>query len=480
MRYTQVNTSNNQITKKKRKPSTITRKTNKLTIGENANPYFEESEAAKKLSNITLSPDQLDLRTTILQFIKDNLQAYNNGLNNGKPSVFIINGDAGTGKSVILNSLFNEIQRLSKTSNKSIVEDNLIFQGTKNYLVVNHPEMLKLYHQISRRYSYILKSDLERPTSLINKYINSADSKVDVLIIDEAHLLATSKDAFKRFHQDNHLVELFKIAKVVIMVFDENQSLRMGSYWSLDSGNKAADLETDGASLNRFLDNNHIAKFQFHQLHKQFRITANEHILNWIKQVTMNKNPSPLLPIHNDPNFQLKFFENCQTMYEWIQWQNSHVGQSRILSTYDFPYRLDGKDYFVYSANDGFKLRWDRYLPNLTTPWSERIDTIDEVGSVYTIQGFDLNFAGVILGRSIGWDHQEQCLKIKPEYYDDHAGFTKKKNIFNVDKVKEKIILNSLNVLLSRGVKGLYVYAWDKELREVLLNSVSDDFIVRG
>lgn len=90
---------------------------------------------------------------------------------------------------------------------------------------------------------------------------------------------------------------------------------------------------------------------------------------------------------------------------------------------------------------------------------------------MYTIQGFDLNYAGVILGRSIGYNKEKDCLELKPEYYDDHAGFTKKKNISNPEHVKRKIIMNSLNVLLTRGTKGLYVYAYDDELRERLMQS---------
>lgn len=141
--------------------------------------------------------------------------------------------------------------------------------------------------------------------------------------------------------------------------------------------------------------------------------------------------------------------------------------QCRLLATYDFPYRLDGKDYFV-TCGDNFKVRWDRYTPRAVLPWSERADTIDEVGSVYTIQGFDLNYAGVILGRSIGYDAKNDSIMLKPEMYDDHAGFTKKRNIKDAALVERKIIMNSLNVLLTRGVKGLYVYAWDPELRKRL------------
>lgn len=104
-----------------------------------------------------------------------------------------------------------------------------------------------------------------------------------------------------------------------------------------------------------------------------------------------------------------------------------------------FPIAWTEKDYYV-ECGDNFKVRWDRYTPREVTPWSERCDTIDEVGSVYTIQGFDLNYAGVILGRSIGYDAANDCIKLRPELYDDRAGFTKRKT-FTMQRTLSKRLL---------------------------------------
>lgn len=428
------------------------------------------SLTVKKFTNIKLNDEQQQLKSRIIEFTKQNLQRFNSNSANYKPSVFVINGDPGTGKSIIINSLFNEFQRIAKTTKNDILSNR------NNYLVVNHPEMLKLYYQISKSFTFIKKSELERPTSLINKYLKQADClyPIDILIIDEAHLLASSKDSFKKFHQNNHFEELLKISKVVIVVFDEHQSLRMGSFWNLNS-------QKDGATLYDYLGNKSLVNsFEMHQLTKQFRVVAQPDLLDWIANISITKKilPLPTKDLEMDNGFEFKLFNSCSTMYEHIKEKNAKFGQARILATYDFPYRLDGKDYFVTSQSDDFKLRWDRYMPQLTTPWSERDDTIAEVGSVYTIQGFDLNYAGVILGRSIGYDKETDSIKIKPEFYDDNAGFTKKKNIKHVDQVKEKIILNSLNVLLTRGVRGLYLFAWDNELRERLLKDADLRLVV--
>lgn len=446
-----------------------------------------ESQAMNHLNNVTLSMEQLKLKNKILNFCTDQLILHNNskldnislkreyetntkiktGNNNdvspnGLTSMFVIQGDAGTGKSVVLNSLFNEIQKLANTDHG---KGNAL-HGTENYLVVNHPEMLKLYHRISYKFPYIKKASLERPTSLINS-CNKHRRKIDIVVIDEGHLLATSKDAFKRFYGNNHLEELMSLAKILIIVYDDKQSLRMGSYWD-DS-----DLK-NGANLQSIYDKIHEKHKNWYHLKQQFRVVAPPDVLDWIDTISVcgkiPQFPQSMKQNQTEDDFDFKIWDDCGAMYDAIKKLNDRFGQCRILSTYDFPYRLDGKDYFV-TCGDNFRLRWDRYQPKSVLPWSERPDSIDEVGSVYTIQGFDLNYAAVILGRSVAYDADNDCIKLLPELYDDNAGFTKKKNISQPDQVRHKIIMNSINVLLTRGVKGLYVYAYDDSLRKRLLDS---------
>ncbi|EDO17370.1 hypothetical protein Kpol_1060p26 [Vanderwaltozyma polyspora DSM 70294] len=417
------------------------------------------SNAMNKLSHVELSDEQKQLRSKVMGFIRDNLSNYDS---KEGPAMYVIEGNAGTGKSVILNALFDEIQKIANTGE----DPDDVLNNTSNYLVVNHPEMLKLYVRISKSLKYVTKSSLERPTSLINA-LGKSQKMADVVIIDEAHLLSTSKDAFKRFYGQNQLEELMKISKVLVLVYDDKQALRMGSYWDENTRN--------GSNLKAFYDMVPKDRKGWYNLKQQFRVTAPDDVLNWIHQIsTVGAIPefpkSSLKDDSKDNGFDFKIWDDCGEMYDALRDLDTKYGQCRMLATYDFPYRLDGKDYYV-TCGDSFKVRWDRYTPREVTPWSERADTIDEVGSVYTIQGFDLNYAGVILGRSVTYDAANDCLKLDIDLYDDHAGFTKKKNIHDVKQVKEKIIMNSINVLLTRGVKGLYVYAWDPELRERLRKS---------
>src|SRR5699024_11843572 len=100
-----------------------------------------------------------------------------------KPSVYFIKGEAGTGKSVVLSSTFNTIQDLSYT------KDENDLQGTENYLLVNHEEMIKTYKAISDSLPNLKKKNFIKPTPFITAY-NKVKINTDINLINEAlHLL---------------------------------------------------------------------------------------------------------------------------------------------------------------------------------------------------------------------------------------------------------------------------------------------------
>lgn len=115
-------------------------------------------------------------------------------------------------------------------------------------------------------------------------------------------------------------------------------------------------------------------------------------------------------------------------------------------------------------------LPWDQY--NYTsTPWAEIPTTINEVGSIYTCQGFDLNYAGIIIGPPISLIPGTNQLKVNLDKITDVEMFKKRNDLTNSkEKIEyeEKMVMNSLNVLFKRGIRGTYLYAHDPALRAKL------------
>ena len=399
--------------------------------------FLEQNRSIFKLSpDKCLHDEQQQLKNKLEEFLCLN-RAEEHGC-------FIIYGDAGTGKSVFLNRVFMDLQHYARADKQHPL------YGLNNALLVNHPEMLKAYKNAAEKIPTLKKKDYERPTTFINQY-HKAGKVADIVLVDEAHLLLTGPDRYNHFFQDNHLEELMKLARLVVLVFDEKQVLKAKSLW-------------DSAMLNHLLQAYPVETFT---LKRQFRMNVAPEHADWITQFCQgNLQPIPLA----SAQFELMPYDDAQKMYEDIQEHNQYRGLSRMLSTYDYPYRLDGKDYFIVEGR--FCLRWDRAKPQAKDPWAEREDTIEEVGSVYTIQGFDLNYVGLILGPSVSWDEATQRIVLQPEKYEDKAAFNGLGGKDNAQHLKQNLMWNSINVLMTRAINGLYIYAHDPILRKKLMQAM--------
>ncbi|QST00402.1 DUF2075 domain-containing protein [Pontibacillus sp. ALD_SL1] len=382
-----------------------------------------------------LSPLQLDIKDEILNFCKEHINLKEN-------HVITVEGDAGTGKSVLLSSLFNTIQDLSKDSSS-------LLQGTDNYMLVNNGEMLKTYKNIANSLPNIKKKNLMKPTSFINEKKKAGDS-ADIVLIDEAHLLLTKEDSYNNFYSKNQLDEIIKLSKITIVIFDPKQVLKIKSYWN--------------DSLLKEITKNYSAKTI--KLTDQMRMNANPETINWIDHFVA-KDVLPL-PVEKDSSFELKIFKDAESFKKAIEIKNTDIGLSRIVSTFDYLHKKDKELYFV--DKEGINMPWNNTMNNVA--WAENPESIREVGSIYTVQGFDLNYVGVVLGPSISYNEDEEKLVIDPSKYKDKGAFASRSDLSTEKnrEIKEEIILNSINVLMKRGIHGLYIYATDPILRRHLLH----------
>ena len=321
---------------------------------------------------------------------------------------------------------------------------------TCNYFTVNHPEILKVYRELAGQQTSLLKKDFQRPTSLINR-LNKADEQVDVVVVDEAHLLLSKPDHYNNFYHNNQLTELLKRAQIVILVIDYSQVLRMKSLW------------TPGRLAN-IIEN--VPHEQYHLTH-QFRMTASDELVDWLNTLTEDCHIDNLPDSARD-NYDFRVYDDAEEMRRAIVRRNQEVGLSRVLSTSGYPSTLDGGKHYIQEGN--FKMPWDQY--NFTaTPWAEISQTIDEVGSIYTCQGFDLNYAGIIIGPVISQQPNSRTLQVNLDRFTDSEAFKKRADLTDpveIDKLKRWMIMNALNVILKRGVHGTYLYAHDPLLRQTL------------
>lgn len=402
-------------------------------LADNSIDVIQNKDIYKVSPYKELSPRQLEIKSEIIEYCEKNI-------NSLKEKVFMIEGEAGTGKSVLLASLFNTLQDLAR--NKSSV-----ISGTDNYLLVNHGEMIKTYHSIAETLPNLKKNHILRPTTFINQ-MDKKEKKADIVLIDEAHLLLTKEDRYNNFYYKNQLEEIIKRSKITIFIFDPKQILRTKSYWT--------------KGLMEQIDQQY--GFKHYSLTDQFRMKSSEDTLKWIDNF-QSKKISKLPKSTEDYSFEI--MPTPESLKEKIEFLDGKAGLARIVSVFDYLHKKDQKTYYV--DEDGLHMPWN--TTESKTTWAERADTIEEVGSIYTVQGFDLNHVGVFLGPSIDYEPKTDSLVIDISKYKDTGAFMGREDLSKDEllKCKEEIILNSLNTLMKRSIHGIYIYAVNESLRNHLL-----------
>ncbi|AQW21683.1 thymidine kinase [Lentilactobacillus curieae] len=369
-----------------------------------------------------LSDDQKHVITDINGYISQ-------AMNNNQHSVAVIEGAAGTGKSVVLMEL---------------VRKYMTDKHYKTSLVVNHPELYKAYRDLGASIPNMKVSSIRRPTSLIN-YAQKNHEKYDIIFVDEAHLLYSKPEPYAHYRGQNQLTDLMNLAKVVVVVYDFDQVFQSKMYW-------------DKQLLQKTIGNHPHKLFS---MNFQYRMVASDEQVAWMDELTEQK---PMKPFPENSDFEFKVFDTAGELFENIKKRNKEVGMSRVVATSGFP-RIDGRHNVEM---DSFSLPWDEWDPQ-RTHWAKREGSITQVGTIYTLQGFDLNYVGMIIGPSFGYDKQTDSMTIIPEKYSHKEIFKKRKDIHFTNEEYKEFIANVLNVLIKRGKYGLYLTAYDDALRQRLV-----------
>ena len=308
---------------------------------------------------------------------------------------------------------------------------------------------------------------VSKPTTFINHH--SENDPVDVVFVDEAHLLLTQGK--QSYHGENQLKDIIARARVTVVMFDENQILTTEQFW------EAQILEHYRNQAKKA--GNHIV------MDKQLRMHADPVTLDWIDSFT-KKGQLKKIPRTAD-GYQIRVFDDPEMLDLEIRKKAKEKDSalSRVLATYDWEYSQKRKPderlraYWEVVVGKWHK-PWNRELTAELSrkekrkisglAWAEQPQTINEVGSTFTIQGFDLNYAGIILGPSV--QYRNGKIKFEPSESHNHKA-VRNRTLSDGTKQKfgEMLIQHEVRVLMTRGVNGMYIYACDPELRAKLLDA---------
>ncbi len=354
------------------------------------------------------------------------------GFHDRKKAVLVVRGGPGTGKSVIALNLMSD----------------LLLEGVNAQ-----------YATGSKAFTETLRTIIGPRGGIQFKYFNSymaADSPVvDVLICDEAHRIReTSNHRFTpkaKKSSRRQVDELMDASQVLVCFVDDKQVVRPNEVGSADLLVRTA--KERGCKTLDF------------ELQAQFRCAGSDGFVNWVNNTLGIARTANVLWDSSD-DFDFRILGSAEALETAIRQKAAEGHSARMTAGFCWPWSKPNHDgTLVEDVVIGEYLRpWNAKpdsgrlatgIPKASV-WAYDPNGIEQIGCVYTAQGFEFDYVGVIFGPDLRYSFDGQNWCGHPEASFDKVVRQSKKNF--VDLVK-----NSYRVLLSRGLKGCFVHFMDKE-----------------
>lgn len=355
------------------------------------------------------------------------------------PKVLIIEGGPGTGKTVLAINLLvrlTELRLLSKYVSKNAAPR-------------------KVYE--SKLVGTIKRSHFSNFFSGSGAFIDTEPNTFDALIVDEAHRLNEKSGLYGNLGE-NQIKELIESAKCSIFFIDEDQRVTLS-----DIGSKQAIrafAKAKGAVVEEYV------------LSSQFRCSGSDGYMAWLDDVLGIR--STANPTLNTSEYEFKVFDSPQALHDAIDGKN-HGNKARGVAGYCWPW-LSKKDPTAADIVIGdYKRQWN--LDQDGSLWIIAENSIEQVGCIHTCQGLEVDYIGVIIGPDLVV--RDGNVVTSPNERDKHdksiRGWKKmmKEQPALAKKETDLIIKNTYRTLMTRGMKGCYLYCTDKETAQFFKSRLS-------
>jgi hypothetical protein len=359
-------------------------------------------------------------------------------------TVVIVTGGPGSGKSVIALSLLGELARQGRTV--------LHATGSRSFTQT----LRKVAGRGSPRTASLFK--------YFNSFMDAERNGLEVLIADEAHRIrenSANRFTAARLRSDRKQIdELIAAARVPVFLLDEHQVVRPGEMGTV------AEIEAHAVG-------NHLRVHKV-SLNDQFRCGGSEEYLLWVLRL-LGLEPGGPLPWPGDPAFSVEAAQTPQQL-EFLLRQKLDAGYgARMAAGYCWPWsdpRPDGaleNDVVIGNWARPWNLKGERATAGAppSALWATDPAGFGQVGCVYTAQGFEYDWSGVIIGPDLVW-RGDGWVEVRSANSD--PDFRSRNRINDVEF--GRLIRNVYKVLLTRGMIGTIIYSPDQETREFLHSMV--------
>jgi uncharacterized protein len=360
-------------------------------------------------------------------------------VSSNKKNVMIVRGGPGTGKSVLAINLLVELNNRNMTC----------FYVTKNAAPRN-VFSAKLRGNYTQTYiNHLFQGS--------GNFIDEDSNKLDVLIVDEAHRLNAKSGMFQN-KGENQIKEIINASKFSIFFIDENQKVTLKDIGSEDLIKKYA--------------NEFNAGIYTYELDSQFRCNGSDGYVAWLDNILEIKQTANLDIDGFDYDF--KVFDDPNEMRKAIEEKNQINNKSRIVSGYCWDWISEGKNssevHDIKIPEYNFEMSWN--LGSSLT-WAIDANSVKEAGCIHTCQGLEFDYVGVIIGDDLRYKDNHIVTDYTKRAKTDQSlkGINKIANEQGQEvakKIADSIIKNTYKTLMTRGMKGCYVYCTNKELSNYL------------
>ena len=376
----------------------------------------------------------------------------------GKYDNTIVEGGAGTGKTILAIFLFKMLSsQLEDFSFKEFGAEENLYIDLVNQIkkVLPNPKMALVVPMSSFRTTLkkVFKNIKGLSASMVIGPAQVSKEKFDLVVVDESHRLRRRVNLGAYFgafdkacqalnfdkHNASELDWVTIQSKHTVLFYDEGQSI------------KPSDAKKEQFDIIKRNKDTSILK-----LKSQFRVKGGNAYVEYIDSLLHN-NLKEGSSIFNSKEYEFTLFDSLETMIEQIKLRDKESGLSRLIAGYSWEWKSNkDKDAFDIKIDD-VQLKWN----GTSNDWINSDGAINEVGCIHTTQGYDLNYSGIIFGNEISFNPETKEIIVNEENYFDKNG---KQSIKDPKELKA-FILNIYKTIMLRGIKGTYIYVCDPLLK---------------
>ena len=352
-------------------------------------------------------------------------------------NVLVVQGGPGTGKSVLAINLLVELTKRGMTS----------FYVTKN---AAPRAVFRDKLKGSFKMTYI--NNLFQGSG---QFTEAETNEVNVLVVDEAHRLNAKSGMFQNLGE-NQIKEIINASNFSIFFIDEDQKVTLKDIGSVDEIKKYA--QELGAGI------------RIVELESQFRCNGSDGYLSWLDNLLEIRNTANFDDMDFDYDFRV--LNDPNEVRRLIEEKNRENNKSRMVAGYCWNWISEGKNnteiHDIVIPEYNFEMSWN--LGNSQT-WAIDPMSVNEIGCIHTCQGLEFDYVGVIIGDDIRYEDGHIVTDYKKRASTDQSlkginKIAKEDGQEEADRIADTIIKNTYRTLMTRGMKGCYVYCTDKQLSE--------------